>query len=765
MFARSRSLAIVAAGIAAIAAGPVRAADAGGFSLHLDPLPLGGIWVDVDTNSAKFEEYRDMSNGFYVPELKLWGGDEAGDRWLDFRAENVSRDDARYTLGYGRAGKYRLLVDYNKIPHRFGNDGKLLWTRTGPGIYELPDPTQAYLQGAIEKQFAANRAGVNFPFLNNLMQPIIATAASVDLGLQRDRTLARLDLGSMQGLAWELEYSHENRTGTRPYGASFGFNNVTELPEPIDYDTTGAALTGAWAGARGGVQFGYRASRFENQVSTMIWDNPFRFTSSTDPGAYSSPGSGSIGGSNRGFADLAPDNDADSLFASGRFRLGGAWWAGGSVTYTDMKQDETLLPYTLNTAIQGIDFDGSTFDPTNPANLPAAKADREAKVLAANADLGTRFAENFGLVFRYRYYDYDNQSRRIEFPGYVRFHAVWEPIARVTAPYSFTKDDIGVELTWDMNAKNDWSLGYNRVSWDRELREVDSTDEDILRLTFDSRAVERFAFRATYEHGDRSISHYDTEAAEATFVEPEGATNLPGLRKYDEAARNYDQWLASVQFFATDTFNVYGSITGRQDDYDESEFGLLADEVIFYNLELDWALGAENNLYVFGTRADRDVAQRGRQSGATPSTNPLDTWSIDFNEINDTWGLGWTRGFGGHWTSDLSAQWAKSDGDADFTAFPGGLPLAPPAPGLPARTEAQDIPNYEDVELTTVQWRLGYKITDRAEAGFVYRYEDYTIDSFITQGLTNYLPGATLIAADNGDYQADIFGLFLSLKF
>lgn len=759
MATRMRNILIVAAGALLSWGGPSVAAETG-FKLHLDPLIVGAIETDVDTDSAKFEEYRDFSQGFWLRKLGIAGGDDKGERWLDFDADNAGRHDARYTLGYGVAGKYRLTLDYNKIPHRFGNNGKLLWTETGPGVFELPDATQAALQSAIEKQFAANRAGINFLFLNGLLRPFIQTASDVDIGLQRDRTLARLDVGNKRGFAWGLEYTHENRTGTRQYGSSFGFNNVTELPEPIDYDTSAATVSGAWNSSRGTLGFGYRASKFENHISTLYWDNPLHLTSSTDGSAYSSPGSGSIGGSNRGFADLAPENDSDSLFVNGRFKLGGGWWAGGGINYTTMKQNDPLLPYTLNGAIRGVNFDHSTFDPTNPANLPADRADEKVKVLAINADAGTRFAEDWGLTFRYRYYDYDNQSKRIEFPGYVRFHAVWEDIARITVPYSYSKDDIGAELTWDMSTTANWSLSFNRQSWSREFREVDSTDDDTFKLTFDTHPWEKLQLRASYEIGDRSTSHYDVEAGEATFVEPEGATNIPTLRRFDEAARDYDQWRASAQWYATDTFNVFFEVSGRKDDFKESAFGLLSDEVMSYNLELGWTPSEGRNLYVFGSLSDRDVFQRARQSGATPSTNPLDNWSIGFNEVLDTWGLGWTEKLGAKWNSDLQVNWSNDDGDADFTAFPGGAPLA-----SPPRTAAQDIPNYEDVELLALRWKLDYALSDTAGVGLVYRYEDFTADSFISQGVTNYLPGALLLAANNGDYTANVFGLFFNLKF
>lgn len=725
------------------------------FSFRFDPLVIGVLQTDVDTQSSKFQEYRDLSSGFFMDFNLL--GEGTGDRFFNLRASNVRRDDARYTLDYGVSGRYSVLLDYNKIPHRFGNDGHMLFTRTAAGVYEIADPIQSALQNALTTQFNTNRAGITFPFLNGLLAPYLATAQRVDVGLQRDRTLARIDLGKMGRLAWGLEYTHENRNGTRPFGASFGFNNVTELPEPIDYDTSGAEIAGEWNGESGGLRFGYRYSDFTNHVSTVSWDNPFRITGSTDPNAYTAPSSSSINGSAMGFADLAPDNQANLVFLTGRTRFGN-WFANGNATYNRMTQDDPLLPYTLNPSIAGVDFNGATFNPTNPANLPARSADREVDATSLNAQLGTTFAGRWGLTFRYRYYDYDNQSERIEFPGYVRFHSVWEPIARVTVPFSYTRQNYGAELGWDLGHASRLALLYDRESWDREFREVDSTDEDLWKLSFDTHPYERLTVHASYELGDRSTGPYHVEAQEASFVEPEGITNLPGLRKFDEAERQYDAFNVLAQVFATDAWNFTLGANLRNEDYDKSLFGLQKDDSLSYNAEVSYTPGESFSFFLFGQRTDRDVRQRSRQSGATPSTNPLDDWLADFDEATDTWGLGLNGKHGPDWTFELSGNWSRSDGEADFTTFPGGLPVTPPRPIL-------DLDNYEDIELFSVLGRVDYQITPNAKAGLFYRWEDYTIDSFILQGLQNYLPGALLLNANNGDYQGSIAGIDMTFSF
>jgi len=722
------------------------------FSFRVDPLVLGVIRSHVDTGSAKWEEYRDVSGGFVIPRLHLTG-EGAGDRELDFNAENARREDARYTLAYGVPGRYEFSLDYNKIPHHFGNDGHMLWTRTGPGRLEIADPLQAALQGAIATQFAANPAGIDYAFLNRLLSPYLATAQAIDLGLERNRLLARLDLGRMGPLSWGLEYDHEKRTGNRAYGGSFGFSNATELPEPIDYDTTGAQLAGEWNTSSAGLSFGYRYSKFENNVSTLIWDNPFRATGATDPNAYTSPGAGSIGGSNLGIADLAASNRADILFLNGRTRFG-RWFANGSASYDVMKQDDPLLPYTINSSITGINFNGATFDPTNPASLPARSADRKIDTTALNADLGTRFGQSVDLTFRYRYYDLDNKGPRIEFPGYVRYDAVWEAIGRATVPYAYTRENAGAELGWDLARATRLSLGFERESWDRKFREIRNSDENIWKATFDTRPLPWFSLRSSYRYGDRSIGRYDVGAAEASFVEPEAPTNLPDLRKYDEAARKQHLYNVQGQFFPSDAWSFFAGVTGNDQKYGESLFGLQKDDNTSYNAELSYAPGDNLNVFVFGDRMDRKVRQKGRQSGATPSTSPLDDWTANLAETTDTWGAGLTSKLSSRWTLDLSANWSRSDGKADLFSPPGGTPDV-----------AVGFGNYDDVKLFSLLGRIDYQVNPSMKTGLFGRWEDYKIDSFVLQGLRNYLPGALLLNPNYGDYRGSIVGLDVTLTF
>lgn len=709
------------------------------FSLSLDPVILEGLSNSTDGDDAKFEEYRDLGSGFRIPYLHLLGESKDGNRTLDFSIVNGGRDDARYTLEYGLAGSWSMLLDYNMIQHRFGDDAHTLYTRTHPGVYEISDTAQRAVEAAIAAQGSAATGSI--------LAPLFAVAPSVNLGLERDRGKVRLDLGKRGNLRWSLDYEHENRTGLRAGGAAFGFGLANEIAEPIDDQTQNAGIGGEWLGHAGSLAFGYRYSQYTNDISTLIWDNPLRAPTSTQA---------------RGIEDLPADNNAGTAYITGRVKFGGDWWANGDVNFTRMTQDDKLLAYTINPNVVGRHEDGTTFDASNPANLPQARAGQQADVLNISGNLGTTFGDSVRLKFRYRYYDYNNQSDRIEFPGVVVFHAATftaEP--RITVPYAYKNDDIGAELNWDVFTASTLSFSYDRKSINRQFREVASSDEDVFRVAFDSHFAEAFTLRAGYEHADRSIDGYRLSAELDTFVEGGLPANFPGLRQFYQAAKKTDEGSFDLEWQIGETLSLQGTYKFGKDDYDESTHGLLDSDFGILSAELDWSTSDANLLYLWASHEDRTSNQRSRQSGAVLSINPNDDWTFKADEKNDSAGLGWTSKLATKWTLDLSGEYSKARGKGDFTATPGGLPLG----GTPVRTAALDLGNYDNSELKALRVKLDYAFNARLGVGLWYLYEDYNQDTFRLQGITgNFLPGTTIaLNPAVGDYTGQIVGLFLKL--
>jgi MtrB/PioB family decaheme-associated outer membrane protein len=731
---------------------PATEESGGGFHFEIDPLVIGYESVDVDTDSAKFNEYRDFDDGFLLEELRMLGTMSGGDRSLSFEATRADRHDAFYALDYRVEGSYDVELEMNRIPHNFLNNGHTIFDWTGGGRWEVADSTQAALQAQIAAQYVRNRNGVNFAFLDGLLQPYFATANVIDVGLQRDRSRASVDMGKGGAMGWGLDFEYEKRTGGRPIGGTFGFNSVAELPEPIDYRTSAGQLSGEWKGERGGVQFGGRVSQFENENDTMVFDNPFRLTSSTDSGAYQAPGSSSIAGSALGRVDLAPDNDALTLFVNGRGKFG-SWTTTGALSWVRMTQDDQLQPYTLNTAIDGIDEHGATFDATDASFLPQSSADREVDVLSFSGSAGVPIGESWELDLRARYYDYDNGSDTIVFPGYVRYHGVWEEIGRKTAAYAYDRTDLSADLGWNPARGTRFGFVAGLRDMNRSFREIESSDEIFGRLDASSR-LGGFWLHGHLEYGERSTDNYHVEAQHDTFTHPEAVNNQPALRKYDEAEREFADWLLQADWAISDVLDLSFGYSGRIEDYDKSRFGLVSDDVDRWNAEVNWRVAEAGNVYLFYQLSDREVVQRSRQSAATPSVNPLDDWNVTFDEANDVAGLGVNFEFAERFTLDVSGRYSKSDGAADIYSPPGGTPNL-----------AVGFDDYEDIELFEAVVDLGFDITDRFGVGFGWRYEDYITESFITRGLDYYLPGAMLLNGENGDYQGDVYTLRFVLHY
>src|SRR3990170_713053 len=63
------------------------------FRFYVEPFDFEALLTDVDTNSSKFEEYRDMDNGAVFRRFHLVG--ESGDRnrTFDFDVMNAGRAD------------------------------------------------------------------------------------------------------------------------------------------------------------------------------------------------------------------------------------------------------------------------------------------------------------------------------------------------------------------------------------------------------------------------------------------------------------------------------------------------------------------------------------------------------------------------------------------------------------------------------------------------------------------------------------------------
>lgn len=734
--------------------------------------------VDNERESAKFEEYREIPDGVSGDVMLKYRRDDG--YFLDLKAKDIAEDDQYLRFGAGRYGKYRIELIYDKIPHRFAFGAKTLFSGVGSGNLVLGDALQQSLQnvgtdnvGDLDGNGTPNQTADRNIALANRLRDFFAGASSVDLELFRKTGRVNADVTALDPFNFRVEFSKEEREGTRPFFGSFGFGNTVELAEPIDYDTTQLKLIAEYTKKPIYLNATYYLSIFENNISTLTWDNPFRAVDSTTPTAYTTT---FAAGPSRGLIDLYPDNKYHNIALTAsiadlplKSRL------SATASWGWMRQDENLVPFTTNTAITtgALDGLGGTvpFDTSDPANLPARNVDAKVDTTLVNVLLTSRPMNFMHVKARYRFYEYDNDTGLIAFPGHVRTDAVWEPhvdenlqpILEVNVPTGFKKHTAGIDLGFDVFKASRLTLGYTFEKTKRENREVESQNDNIYKVSFDTSPLSWLDLKASYERAARR-GHYDflipfiathISAEEVEAIEA-GApvAQLPFLRKYDEANRDRD----TIQFLATvypiEPLTITGHVLYGKDDFIESPFGLLDDKRSLYAIDADFALTDRLNLYAFYSFEKFKNRQKARQwtpttgciidgdTTAGECTDPFtavtgidspSNWDVENEDKIHTFGGGLKISvMPKKLDLDLSYIYSKADGKIKISSPVGENNDVDPNNFIPL-----DFTNVDDSRLMTLHAKLKYRLKKGISITLGYLWEKFKVDDFSIDGFTN----------------------------
>jgi MtrB/PioB family decaheme-associated outer membrane protein len=702
-------------------------------------IQFGAQAADSDTESSRFREYRALPSGFVLTSLRFAGNERFR---YDVQATNALQADARYSALL-EPGPFEIDFAFQRIRHRFGNDGRALLTERPRGVFVLSDTLQQAHQDALERQRAGAPASVNFAFLRSLIDPSIEAASRIDLMLTRDRGHLTVRLSPEESvLDVHATYSQERRSGNRAAGTAFGFGSVVETAEPIEFRTHEAVGVAEWARSWGLVRGGVRYSRFENAHLTQAFDNPFRITDSTDSNAYQAPGAGSIGGPRFGMVSLSPENESLTGMAGVQVRPAKKTRVSADVSLSRWTQSSPFMPFSTNTAIT------APVVATDLAALPARSLDGRIDVLSLSLSATSRPTERLGLTARYRRYDLDNKTRRVEFPlGYVRFDAVWEDIPRVSVPYGNATDRAELSADYDLGRMS-LEAGYRLDVRHRTFREAEKTTENTLFGALRWRPRDWAVLRVGAETGKRDLdgTYHAAEAEHHSFLEPGPATNLPGLRRYDIANRDSRRLTALLQLTPGGNTTIAVSYVRGNDDYRDSTHGLLDAESDVVSADVDYSPGERWGVFAFAARENLRTFQRGRQSGATPSTREIDDWTSDVEDEVDTVGGGLRWNLVKEKADlTLSASYQRVNGHNDLDSPPGGTPDV-----------AVDIADFDDTKWLTLAADVAYQASRTLRVSVGGWLEDYELRDAQTSRIATYLPGSIFMAANDADFRGHV---------
>lgn len=750
----------------------------------------------IDGAEEKFEEYRDIQEGVLLNDLRLKVEGSDNPYYLDLKVKNPVQENEFYQLNMGSRGKFNMGFFYDSIPHNFSR-GTLLLNSAGKGRYVIGDVIQQQLQAneVLRSQRLTYNPATGAPlgttstaggaFINpadaqnqaqdvgmtEIVNNLYNSADDIRFRLKREQTAFVFDYRLTDDIKAWAKVSNEKRTGNRRInqGTYERFNNgVTtttegvgnrghivdffvvagiELPEAIDYRTTSLNVgTGVYK-KNWLADVEYTFTDFENKVQSLVWDNPFRITDATATGAAATATDlvGTANPFNRGRSatgqlTLVPDSHAHDLTVSASVDLPLQSKLSGSISYGWIKQEDAFDPYTLNSAISSISgATGPGFDVTSTANLPQQHLDGKVTTLFQSYQLTSRPFDPLTITARYRYYDYDNESDNITFPGYSAFgDSFWrtekndvsagQDAAVHNEALSYTRQNAELGLDYHLMKPLSISVEGFWEGWDREQLRIDSTEEIGVGAGFVFKPIRAANLRGRYRYAHRTVDGYKTGN---TAENPEAV----GLINYDWAERIRHR--ADLRFNMMPTEALTVSLSGQylEDDLGgDNRFGLKKNESIVGAIDVGYVA---SEIFSFYANYAREYRKESMQSAAkddsfdNPATavnettlgpfNPENYWNSNIYEKVDTIGVGATvQVIPGKLTVNANYSFSYSKMDIN-TSNPNGFKLLNAA--------AQSWPRITN-RFQEVKTDIGYSFTKNLKAGFTYLYEWYMLDDF-----------------------------------
>ncbi len=526
---------------------------------------VGVSGYDLDGRlPGKFQEHNETPRGFFLGALDLSYLNKDSPWLVSLHATEVRERDQRIVADAWRVGKFRTQIYWDEIP-KFISDSPTLYRQTAAGVLQvspsirtnlenlLGGPDGAPVPPALPPAVLPPATPVSIPpaFLAAVRQEI-SVAPFVEIGTRRETGVFSQSWTPTDFLELHFQAGQQRKHGNSPWGTgTFARQNIfpvpppytpndgvweaigAEIPAPIDWRTDelsgGFRLSGKiWTV---GVDYDYQ--HFRDPVNGTIYDNWFRVTDRagcaypagtllcTNNGA-----GGAVGRFRQARAAVA--YPPSSEFQSGVFRFGlnlpSETQLHTVLAYGRTRQNEQFLPYTLNTALQGViggPYVGlaSNIPPGtlvyDLSSLPQQSLDANIRTINQEYAFVSRALAPMTFRLQYRSEDLDNNSPVITFPGQARFgDSQWVEAADYygvpihNRPESYDKKNAIATWRWDISKALAWMLEYQFERWDRTLRNVPRSDEHTGRARIDFTPSPTFAFRADYRYSDRKPNTY-----------------------------------------------------------------------------------------------------------------------------------------------------------------------------------------------------------------------------------------------------------------
>lgn len=745
-----------------------------------------GRKVDVDSKSSKYNEYSDANNGFPIYKLGIEVLTPKGS-YIDLKGENLLRDDQSIRLSTGKFGLWNLVAERNETPHHLSFKAMTPFRNRGNGLFTLdsvaPIPNRVLAPTAA--QLLPNDAATAAWLLNEIRP--------TELGTQRDKTGATLTLTPTERLKLRLSFSDERKEGSK-----IGYGVIGDRPprslaaqmaQPIDFKSTELKLEAEYNKPRYQALLTYAVSKFENNIDTFRWQNPYALGT----GTYDQWSGHRV--ATFGQSPLAPDNTYQNATFSLGVNLPWSSRLNVSAAMGKMTQDKALLPYATSS------FGSTTVDFSSTAVLPRPNADAEIETKRINLDYSINPLSRLQLRAYFQMHDLENNTPVSNWWYVTSDTMPGSATATVTNPtyvnkrrsvhFSTKQNLTGLEATTYLSFwRTSLAFGVEQEDIDRTEREAHTTKETILKASFRARPTNWLSLRGKVLAGNRDGGKYENEVTRETYwydiTVAQSDNNNPGVsfnnhpdtRKFDVSDRKRNQVELSAILTPVEALSIAFSYRDRKDDFDSNvkpvqplldvalvtnladknattpgaQVGLLKNDSQRFALDVSYAISERFTLNAFASRDKLDLSQRGIEfnennrlnPSAVSGTNELGSWTratslwmANSKDATDTYGLGASfEIIPGKLR--FSTDYAYSNGTVDITYSGFGTQSSVnPANILPDTNEyAFRTPSTVRNKQTTLNANLHYQVSKSLKVGLHYALDRYDLKDWMQEANT-----------------------------
>lgn len=666
-------------------ASSAQAQDPPTLPLPADPVSVGrseftGRWygtVDfgarvttIDGDEARAQRYRDLRSGVYANNVVA--GRRTQDWMLEAQAWNVGYRDQRYQLDVFRPGRLTASLLYDQIPLWISADSRTLYVETQPGVFRLEDAMQQSIQAGQSTLHAYEDQAVRF-----------------DLETMRRIGSADVVFNATPSTDISVNLRNINRSGYIPFGGTFGFSNAVEIPMPVDHRTTDLNAALEWSNNKGLVRLGWDGSGFNNELESVVWDNPIYF----GPDSTSAPSQGRLAS--------WPENTLTYLHGTGAVNIPLNGRLTGYAAFGQGRNSQDLLPFTINTAFQP------------PPPLSRSTAEAESQMTIAQFTAAMRPAPRFFLNARYRYSDVDIQTPEFDRSrGSVSYDTKLVSSAGPSVYHSVKRSTFDVDGSFSVAPFTAVKVGYSSYGADYVHRIWETTSENVFRVSLDSTGHERFMLRAQYENRQRTGDGFDAHALEEVG-------ELPTMRHFDIADRDRNRFTFVGTAMLAPSIELTASAGVGRDKYPDSVHGLLHFDSDQYSVGANISPDERYSLTASWGWENYDSQQRSRNaSDAAQFADPARDWTTDYTGKVNFFEAALDINAVQRSIIRISADWNKSN-DTYLYGLVTGSPIAVPEPLPPVKNE---------LLRAEVDW--SYELARNLRLGVAYWFDDYNVEDF-----------------------------------